>query len=95
MPAGRPAMIARRRSGRPLHFLPTAIGPALIPFRDMASRKLHLQERMAVRKLVLYFLYVVLYTGSWISSMSNLTDLTARRRTTFARLRSTHPLLDV
>jgi hypothetical protein len=50
---------------------------------------------MAVRKLVLYFLYVVLYTGSWISSMSNLTDLTARRRTTFARLRSTHPLLDV
>jgi len=39
MLAGRPAMIARRRSGRPLHFLPTAIGPALIPFRDMAVRK--------------------------------------------------------
>jgi hypothetical protein len=32
MLASRPAIIARRRSGRPLHFLPTAIGPALIPF---------------------------------------------------------------
>jgi hypothetical protein len=39
MLASRPAMIGHRRSGRPLHFLPTAIGPALIPFRDMAVRK--------------------------------------------------------
>jgi hypothetical protein len=41
MLARRPAMIAQRRSGRPLHFLPTAIGPALIPFRDMALRKVN------------------------------------------------------
>jgi hypothetical protein len=32
-------MIAPRRYGRPLHFLPTELGPALIPFRDMAVRK--------------------------------------------------------
>jgi len=43
-----PAIIARRRSGRPPHFLPTAIGPALIPFRDMAVRKY-----MASRKFMI------------------------------------------
>jgi hypothetical protein len=43
MLARRPAMIAQRRSGRPLHFLPTAIGPALIPFGDVAVRRVNVQ----------------------------------------------------
>lgn len=80
MLAGRPAMIARRRSGRPLHFLPTAIGPALIPFRDMAVRRY-----MASRK----FMY-----RPDMNLPSSAAAMLARRSAVIAGRRSDNPLPD-
>jgi len=75
-----PAIIARRRSGRPLHFLPTAIGPALIRFRDMAVRKY-----MASRK----FMY-----RPNMDLPSSAAAMLARRSAVIAGRRSDHPLPD-